>query len=453
MPAMPGATLSRWTPAYFAAAVLFLLLAEALMVAGFGYPATGLRSPETLALVHCVTLGWLSLLMLGALFQFVPVLVAGPIHSNELPLPTLVLILLGLGTLVAGFLQLAGRLPFIPATVLATTVLLGCGFGLALWNLGRTLYAARPLNLPAQFVTIGLASVAATVSFGIIFTLGFGGYARTLPLANLQAHGLPLHIIAGLAGWLTFTAIGVSHRLLAMFMLSPELDGPTTRWTLRLGCAALAIVIGAGAVVASAGHDPGLVLLVAGLTGLGCLALYARDAVQLYRKRLRPLIELNSRMAGVALGHLAGATVLLIVLVASGLLARHAGALVFLVCFGWLSGLGLAMLYKIVAFVTWLECYGPVLGKTPTPRVQDLVVEPRAARWFWLYFAAVDAATLALLAGMPLVFRAAAFAMWAATAGIAFELARTRRLVNVGGELRLPAGSRPPRLLSTFVPS
>ena len=72
MPAMPGATLSRWTPAYFAAAVLFLLLAEALMVAGFGYPATGLRSPETLALVHCVTLGWLSLLMLGALFQFVP---------------------------------------------------------------------------------------------------------------------------------------------------------------------------------------------------------------------------------------------------------------------------------------------------------------------------------------------------------------------------------------------
>lgn len=450
---MLGATLSRWTLAYFGAGVIFLLTAEALMVLGVGYPASALRAPQTLLLVHCVTIGWLSLLMCGALFQFVPVLVAGPLYSNVLPFPALVLILAGLLALLASFLQLAGLMPMIPHCFLAASVLLGSGFALAIWTLGRTLAAAWPLNLPAQFVTVGLCSVVATVAFGIIFTLGYGGYTHTLFLRALQAHGLPLHVLAGLGGWLTFTAMGVSHRLLAMFMLSPELDGAPTRWTLRLGTLALAIVIIAGPVAIAARGNPDLALLIAGLISLACLALYARDVVQLYRKRVRRVIELNSRMAGIALAHLAAATLLTIALAALGLFGRYGGALVFLVCFGWLSGLGLAKLYKIVAFVTWLECYGPVLGKTPTPRVQDLVLESRAIKWFWLYFIAVDVATLCLLLEAPLVFRAAAAAMLLASAGIALELVRTRRLVNVKAALRLPAGTRQPRLLFTFVAS
>lgn len=450
---MLGATLSRWTLAYFGGGVFFLLAAEALMALGVGYPASALRAPQTLLLVHCVTVGWLSLLMCGALFQFVPVLVAGPLYSNVLPLPALLLILAGLLALLASFLQLAGLMPMIPHCFLAAGVLLGSGFALALWTLGRTLAAAWPLNLPARFVAIGLCSVAAAVTLGIIFTLGYGGYTRTLFLRELQARGLPLHIIAGLGGWLTFTAMGVSHRLLAMFMLSPELDGAPTRWTFRLGTLALAIVIIAGPVAIAAQGNPDLALLIAGLIGLACLALYARDVVQLYRKRVRRVIELNSRMAGIALAHLAAATLLTIVCAAFDLFGRHSGALVFLVCFGWLSGLGLAKLYKIVAFVTWLECYGPVLGKTPTPRVQDLVVESRAAKWFWLYFIAVDVATLCLLLGAPLIFRAAAAAMLLGSVGIALELVRTRRLVNVKAALRLPAGTRQPRLLFTFVAS
>jgi hypothetical protein len=84
--------------------------------------------------------------------------------------------------------------------------------------------------------------------------------------------------------------------------------------------------------------------------------------------------------------------------------------------------------------------------------VQDLVVETRAVKWFWLHFAAVAIGTLCLLAEASLPFRVAAAAMTVATAGIAFELLRTRRLVNVSDALRLPTGARKPRLLFTFVP-
>jgi hypothetical protein len=442
-----GVTLSRWTMSYLAAALAALIAAEFLMVAGYGYPAVPIEAPETLVLVHIVTIGWLSLLMCGALFQFVPVLIARPLYSNSLPLPTLGCLVVGLLALVSGFLQLAGRVtldvPFFPIAA----GLLGAGFGLVLWNLGRTLWAARPLALPARFVVAGLFSAGATVVFGIVFALVLGGVTEYPHFLDVTTMGLPIHVIAGLGGWLTFTAMGVSYRLLAMFMLAPELDRATTRGAIYAGASGLALVIIGGALAICFGGSLKMVLSVGGILGLSALALYGRDMLHLYRARKRRTIELNSRMAAIALANLAAAAILIVILLAFGTLGRNAAAVVFLVSFGWLSGLGLAQLFKIVAFLTWLECYGPVLGKTATPRVQDLVVEHRAIKWFALYFLAVWAATATILLGQPLAFRIAAAAMAIATGGIVAQLVRTRRLADVPTALRLPNGAHAPRLL------
>ncbi len=444
---MIGVSLSRWTMSYFAAAIIALVAAEALMAVGCGYPSAALAAPETLILVHVVAIGWLSLLMCGALFQFVPVLVNQPLHSNTLPLPTLVLLLAGLAALVFGFLQLAGHIdPAMPFLPLAG-VLLGSGFALVLWNLARTLWSAPTRSLPAHFVVAGLASIAATVTFGVIFSFVLGGATTYEPFVTLTAAGLPVHVIGGLGGWLTFTAMGVSYRLLAMFMLAPELERISTKAGFYLGTAALTIAIAGGTVAILLRGNLGLILLAAAAIGLVALALYGRDVLHLYRARKRSRIELNSGMAAFGLLSLAGSVALIVILLALGQLTDHIGAVVFLVAFGWLSGLGLAQLYKIVAFLTWLECYGPVLGKTPTPRVQDLVAERRATKWFLLYFAAVWAGTLALIAGNSLVFQFTAATMLVATGGIVAQLLRTRRLADVTAALRLPHGAHRPRLL------
>jgi hypothetical protein len=432
---------------YFAAALVALVAALGLMAAGYGFPAAHVRAPETLVLVHLVAIGWLSLLMCGALFQFVPVLVARPIYSNTLPFPTLLCLVAGLAALLCGFLKLTGHpapdLPFFPAAAL----LLATGFTLALWNLGCTLWLARPLPLPARFVVVGLFSVGATVTLGVILALVLGNVATHPHLLEVAANGLPIHIAAGLGGWLTFTAMGVSYRLLAMFMLAPELDRGSTRAVFYLGTAALALGILGGLAAICLGGNVTAVLFAAAALGVAALATYGRDIAALYRMRKRRVIELNSRMAIVALGSLAAAVVLAIVLLALGRFADQAGALIFLIGFGWLSGLGLAKLYKIVAFLTWLECYGPVLGKAPTPRVQDLVVEARARKWFMLYFAAVWSGTVALLANTPSLFRIAAAAMLVAACGIIAELVRTRRLADVKTAIRFPGGARRPQLL------
>ncbi|MCM8729789.1 hypothetical protein ACFO8O_02225 [Hephaestia sp. GCM10023244] len=436
---------------YIAIALLCLLGALGLMMLGVGYPMAAIVAPETLMVVHLVAIGWLSLLLCGALFQFVPVLVARRLHSTALPLPTLLCLVVGLSLLLGGFRQLA--VPTGPPWSLLPWggALLVLGFALALYNLGRTLWAARPLTWPARFVTIGLASLVVAALLGLIFTLIFGGASASPAFAALTAQGLPLHVIAGLGGWLTFTAMGVSYRLLAMFMLAPELNGASTRWAFLLGVAALAVALAGGTVAIWSGIAPGWALLAAALLALGAFGCYGDDIIRLYRQRKRRVIELNSRMAGVALVHLAAAVLLAIVLVATDMLGHHIGALLFLIAFGWLTGLGLAKLYKIVAFLTWLECYGPVLGKVITPRVQDLVIEPRAIRWFWVYFAAVDATVLALFAAAPAVARSGVAAMLVATGAIVAELVRIRRLADVPRETRLPTGTRQPRLLVSTV--
>src|SRR5581483_83437 len=250
---MVGATLSRWTMTYFAVALLSFAAAQSLMVAGYGFPNAPINAAPTLIVVHIVAIGWLSLLVCGSLFQFVPVLIARPLYSNSLPLPTLGFLAAGLIGLLLGFLQFAnGFAPNVSLLPLGAT-LLDIGFALVLWNLGRTLWAARPLALPARFVTAGLFSLAAAAALGIIFALVLGGATVEPHLAALTAFGLPLHVIAGVAGWLTLTAMGVSYRLLAMFMLAAESEGTSTRVTLYLGVAALTVGI-VGGVVAIASH-------------------------------------------------------------------------------------------------------------------------------------------------------------------------------------------------------
>ena len=444
-----GAALSRWTMSYFAVALLSLLAAETMMVAGLGFPAEALRAPTTLVLVHLITIGWLSLTMCGALNQFIPVLTERPLYSDRLPLPALAFLTAGLVALILGFLRLDGRvraeLPFLSVAAL----LLGVGFALVIWNLARTLWSARPLSLPARFVAMGLAAVSVATTLGMIFALVLDQTATGAPFARLHAGALPIHIIAGLGGWLTITTMGVSYRLLAMFMLAPDIDEARGRATHWLAAVALGVAVGGGFAAMLAEGSLATVLGAALMLAIAALALYGRDVLHLYRTRRRRTLELNSRMAVFALVNLAVSAAFGVALMAMGRFSEHVGAVVFLSAFGWLSGLMLAQMHKIVAFLTWLEVYGPVLGKTLTPRVQDLVEERAATRWFLLFFAGVWAATGALLAGNVPIFRIAALAMMVATSGLVSQMIKIRRLSHVPPARRLPGNAVQPMLLFT----
>ncbi len=433
---MFGSSVSRWTMLHFGAALTLFLLAQLAMVAGVVFPAASLYAPATLATVHLLTIGWLTVLMLGALHQFVPVMTAQGTPAGTSALVSLIAILVGLGGMEAGFLTLGGYLP--PAALAALPIggiVVLSGAAVAAASLSRTLWRTRPLPFSAWFVATSLVFLFVVLGMGITLGLAFAapGWVRW---PGAFTGGLGLHLLAGLVGWFTLTAMGVSYRLLSMFTLAPEDRGALGIAVFVLSAGGLAATWLFGLAAALGAGVPDAIAASAAATGLG-LVLYLFDMGRLYRARRRRKLELNTLMAIPALAALAVAIPFAAALGIGGITENTIGALGYLVLCGWLSGLGLSQLYKIVPFLTWLERYGSLLGKKAVPRVQDLVNERRDRPWFVLYFAAVAAGTILAAVAWPALWRVAVAGQLAAT----LMIVRALWLVRHGAQpAALPAG-------------
>lgn len=419
--------LSRWTPLFFLFALVNFLAAQGLILAGYTWPAQAISAPGTLVAVHLLTVGCLMLLMFGALLQFVPVITSSPLVSQRLALVALMAIQGGLIGMICGFLGIAGgpaghglALPVGGGAVLGGVLIVG-------WNIGVPLVRAKSPSLPGRMVLTGLAFLLLTVALGLSFALALTLPALTPRLGPLLG-GVGSHALAGLGGWLTLTAMGVSYKLLPMFMLAPEERGAAGDCVHLLGTAGFALAVAIGLVQIWIPLRPLRIAETAGHVAVVlAIMVYLWDVVRIYRTRKRAAIEAHNRSAVAAFGFLGLATALALGSLAKGTLAEESPLLVFLVVFGWLGGLGLTQLYKIVPFLAWLSRYGSSLGRGAVPRVQDLVNESRGSPWLATYFLGVLLAAISAFFGMPSLFRLFLTISALATCGLAVEYWRAWR--------------------------
>ncbi len=429
-----GAGLSRWTMAHFGCALASFVLAQTLAVTGVAYPEAPLQALPTFAAVHLLTIGWLSTLMFGALYQFVPVITGVALPAQRVPLLTLIATQVGLAGLLAGFLAPIYGFDHARLCLPVGGTLVAAGLGGGAVFLLAVIRRAEVRSLPIRFVATGLGFLVLTLALGLCFSLALALPGAPGWLVEVLRRGLDIHVVIGLGGWFTLTAMGVGYRLLSMFILAPEEETSSGRWAFRLSAGGMALVMAAGLAAPDAARDPAMD--AAGAAVAAGIGIYLLDMVRLFRHRQRRELELNSRAAVGALAALAVAVVVAVGAHATGRMTELAGPLGYLAIFGWLSGLSLGQLYKIVPFLTWLERYGSQLGKGRVPRVQDLVDERRAAPWFLLYGLAVAGGTAAGLIGQDELWRAFIAAHLLATLAIVRELWRARH--------REPALSSPP---------
>ncbi len=319
-------------------------------------------TPHLLAVTHLAALGWLTMIAMGALYQFVPVVLDVPIFSERLGKVQFYLYLAGV--LGLAYEMGSGRLQ----TVAWPAGLLVLAIGLFLYNMARTLARVERWPLTGWFIAAALTSLGLVVTAGFVLALNLIlGFLPLSQLAFVEAHA---HLAA--LGWLGLLVIGVSYKLTPMFALSHPFD----EWRVGRPVFILMTVAVAGLFVSLLLRLGTAALLVCWLLAEIASGLYAWDYATMLRVRRRRPIDLTQRhnIAGVCGLLLAALLGLALVLTPStaALHPRLQLAYAVMALAGWLGLTTLGQLYKIVPFLVWTHRFAPKMGKEKVPLLKDL---------------------------------------------------------------------------------
>ena len=301
-------------------------------------------SPELLGVTHLLTLGFMAMVMLGAMFQLVPVIsgrlipggsaVAGLVHA---------LLLLGILLLVAGFSGQAYGLFYwaVPLLLLAFVIFL-----LAVGSL-----LVRRIGGGDSIFCIRFAALALliTVALGLLRASNYAGLSATIELPNITN----IHLAWGLGGWVLLLVMGASYQVIPMFHVTPSYPTVLAR--------ILPVAVFLSLLVLTFVGEP--VIQAMAVTSL-CVAavVYAIFSMHLLSQRKRKIADITARFWRLSLSCLLLAALLLagFYFIGEPLSATIPGHRVpvvigVLMIYGFACSVIMGMLQKIVPFLSYLH--------------------------------------------------------------------------------------------------
>ena len=381
---------------FFLTAPLFGLLASLLLL----YDGSALLSnrwhPSMLALTHLVTLGFITMVMFGALLQLLPVLAASPI-PHPILVSTIFHISLSLGTLslASGFVMGGAWL------MVCAIILLGFSFmgfiGVVTYSLIRV--KGRSPSIIAMRFALGALAVNTILGIGLGMLFGLG---VVLPLPMELIH---LHLTWGFVGWIGLLVMGIAFTVVPMFQITPQYPPSLTRWLVPLIFLTLLIWTPLY-ILAQINKLPAIVpQLLTGIIGLG-LSVFALVTLHIQAHRLRKLpdVTLNFWRIGL-IGLLLSVIVWIIGILWSDLATNPLYPILLGLFFiaGFVLPVIQGMLYKIVPFLIWLHLQNrqleilEVISMVKTPNMKQIIPDRLARRQFWVYLIAFGLIIAAVL--------------------------------------------------------
>ncbi len=379
----PGLALEQAPPItvplrFFLSAPVFGVVASAMLVVSGPGILSGRWMPETMALTHLMTLGFITMSMAGALLQMMPVVAGSPIWRPRLT--SFVVHSL----LCTGVAALAGGFWFDHAGLMR----------IALLTLSMALIffvVVMVLSLVQSKVRSSTVSGIRLAVFSLVITLAFGlriGAEFIWQFQTYVAHFWSnIHMAWGLIGWVGLLIFSIAYEVIPMFQMTPAYPLRMQRW---LGNVMFVVLI--LWAVSYLLIMPGELLTLLGLCIAAMFICFAITTLYLQKNRRRRRSNVTMEFWRIGMVALIAAAS---VWISGQFLPELAAWSSYDMVLGVLYIVGFAvsvisgMLYKIVPFLIWFHLQSRHISQSGLPTVNEIIPESRARRQMFVHLAAL----------------------------------------------------------------
>jgi hypothetical protein len=323
-------------------------------------------SPNLLTLTHTYVLGWISMIIFGALYQLLPVITLSSLYSIKLAHFTFILFALGTILICYCFWKFEIGLPMqLAAVLLFVSIIL---FSI---NVFITCKRAISKKIENDFIQTAVVWLLLTASIGLIMVFNFR--YPFLPMEHL--HYLKLHAHFGFVGWFVLLIIGVASKLLPMFLLSsPQKETKLKVAYYFINYGLLAFFV--DGIFFELNQSRNIIYYLFVLIGILSFVSFIYNA---YKSRARRVLDTS-------MTHTMTAIILLSVPLLCGIIVVLSNnsiqpimplniiyASSFLI--GFVGSLVLGQTFKTLPFIVWTSKFGKLAGKKNIPLPKELFSE------------------------------------------------------------------------------
>ncbi|MDD5058195.1 MAG: hypothetical protein PHQ60_10000 [Sideroxydans sp.] len=355
---------------FFAVAPLFLVLAALMLAMSDGNPFAAAQTPALLAATHCITLGFMAMVMMGATQQILPVVIGSPLPASRW-VAWLTSVPLGAGalSLCGGFMSGNARLFNL------AWPLLGVAFLVFIIAAMLSLWRATAKNVTKTAILLSICALAAAVTLGILLARGFAT-GTALDYAALSV----AHITMALGGWVMLLIVGVSYQVVPMFQITPAYP----KWLSAVLAPALFAILLLNLALLLTGAEQTWIA-AAGISFWLLAVCFALVTLKLQSQRRRKVADATLNFFRLGMVSLLLAALLWLVallLPAFDMPLRLLSAIAFIA--GFAMSLIQGMLYKIVPFLVWFHLFrgGVNAVKVGIPNMKEVI--PERLMWWHL---------------------------------------------------------------------
>ena len=363
---------------FYLTGVIFLLFLD---------PGNSYSDMTIVGWTHWFLLGFIMMIIFGAMAQLVPVVVEVGHFSVDLYLVIWPLLTAGAIIMSAGFIFIPAALPYGGLLVLTAMIIF-------LYDTSMTLRRVEHISLTVKTVAVANLFLLLGIVTGFIMSLAIGEGLDV----NINKW-LGVHVVLVLGGYVTLTIMGLSLILLPMFGLSHGFDETPINRAFKL------MIVGVLGYFFSSlfGISWGNILFL--LVMFASVSFYLQQIVIIYKTRARKENDIWAKSMFFGYGSLSFALFLGILWLFIDARQLLLGSAWFLIM-GFFTFLINGHLYKIIPFLVWFKRYSPLVGKERVPMLHEMYPKREAEYEFIFSALGVAIAGMGILFGSTTLFKA-----------------------------------------------